>query len=583
MIVLGLHMEHDAAAAIVKDGRVLINTSLEKITKKKKDWRFSTDIITYVLEKTGLKITDINHVAINAFKPGSGVRLFMPPKVASKLPAVFNPDTGELSGDGYHLLFPALKSYQIEPEQAALVTGEACIFNTTIKATVVNHHLAHSALAFFTSPFKTAAIFSLDASCTMGILPEFGSLYAYATGIDMWKLYSPGCMVGTMFEQRCVQLGMGATGTFKAGTLMGLAPYGKVLPQAIEFDKELTCSYWERTRAQRSDREHLFWQWMLLSGQPMPFTKLQSDGLRAMNIAASTQYIYEKSVERFVTQLYEDTKHLDIDGICLTGGSFLNCAYNGKLRAKKQFKDYFWHPACGDDGGALGAALYTSHIVLRVPRVEHKRKDVMYMGHDFKEHEKEYTHEFKIPVEKEPLNFGNVAQYLDQNKVVAWFNGKAEVGPRALCNRSFLASPKSKTMRDYLNKKVKNREWFRPFAPVILNEHRSEYFEMDYESPFMLEAVQVKPDKKDRIPAVLHIDDSARVQTLKEEDNPKMYRLLQAFYKHTGIPLLLNTSLNLGGEPVVESPKDAFELFERGNVDILVLGNFVYKKIKKST
>ena len=137
-------------------------------------------------------------------------------------------------------------------------------------------------------------------------------------------------------------------------------------------------------------------------------------------------------------------------------------------------------------------------------------------------------------------------------------------------------------MKDHLNKKVKNREWFRPFAPVILNEHRSEYFEMDYESPFMLEAVQVKPDKKDLIPAVLHVDDSARVQTLKEEDNPKMYTLLQAFYKQTGIPILLNTSLNLGGEPVVESPKDAFDLFERGNVDILVLGNFVYKKLTQN-
>ena len=245
-------------------------------------------------------------------------------------------------------------------------------------------------------------------------------------------------------------------------------------PQVLNFEQEFTASFWERKRAQRSNHEHLEWQWLMLAGSPSKFKKSELDSIRAMNIAASVQYIYEKSVEKFTTQLFEETKHLNVDGICLTGGSFLNCAFNGKLRAKKQFKDYFWFPPCGDDGAALGAALYTYHTIMKNPRIKHNRKNIMYLGPDWKEEEKEYKPELTIPFETEKLDFNTVAKYIDEGKVVAWFNGRSEVGPRALGNRSFLASPKFKWMRDHLNKNVKNREWFRPFAPVVLNEFKSD-------------------------------------------------------------------------------------------------------------
>lgn len=587
MVVLGLHIEHDASVTIIKDGHVLINISLEKLTRFKKDWNFNIGLIEFALKKTGLTINDVDRVAINAFKAGHGVKVYVN---TNEVHSAYTCDnvvncTGriarELVSDAYHIVFPHLENYRVEPEQSYWVDVNVQIFNRIIPGHLINHHIAHSANVFFLSPFKKAAIFSLDASNTNGILPEYSSLFAYGIDIDIYKMYSPGCMVGTMFERRCKDIGMGS-GIFKAGSLMGLAPYGKVLPQVKEFEEELTASYWDRKRARRSDKEHLDWQWLLMSGQPLSFSKNESDSLRAMNIAASTQYIYEKTIEKFTNQLYEETKHLNLDGICFTGGSFLNCAYNGKLRSKKQFKDYFWFPSCGDDGAALGAALYTYHTILRNPRVNRPLKDLMYMGPDWNEAEIEYFYSFKEPVQIEELDFTTVAKYIDDGKIIAWFNGRSEIGPRALGNRSFLASPKYTWMRDYLNKKVKNREWFRPFAPVILNEFKEEWFELNHESPFMLEAVPVRTDKKDIIPAVIHVDNTARVQTLKDVDNPKLALLLRAHQQLTGIPILLNTSLNLGGEPLVESPEDAFSLFERSIVDVLVLGKKVYKKLKKA-
>lgn len=586
MVVLGLHIEHDACITVIKDGHILLNLSLEKITRIKKDYNFNSEFIKFALDKTGLTINDINFVAINSFHGGHGVKVYTKnnTKVASSL---VERDygrqlnfTNEVIGNSYHIMYPHLIDYRIEPEQLSNLEVNVEILNRIIPGCFVNHHLAHAANVFFLSPFKKAAIFSLDASSSSGVLPEQSSLFAYGDGTSVSKLYSPGCMVGTMYDSRCRDLGIGP-GFFKAGSLMGLAAYGKVLPQALEFEEEFIASYWERKRAQRSDAEHLAWQWFILSGQQNSFDKNGANTIRGMNIAASTQYLYEKAIEKFTTQLYEDTKHLDLDGVCFTGGSFLNCAYNGKLRAKKQFKNYFWFPSCGDDGAALGAALYAYHTVLKNPRIQRTRKSIMYLGPDWKENEKDYKYEFTIPVETQELNFKTVAEYINEGKIIAWYNGRSEVGPRALGNRSFLASPKFTWMKDHLNKKVKHREWYRPFAPVVLEEYKSEWFELDYESPFMLEAVPVRADKKDLIPAVLHVDNTARVQTLKDEDNPKLALLLRAHQELTGIPILLNTSLNLGGEPLIETPEDAFNLFERSNVDILVLGNKIYKKHEK--
>jgi carbamoyltransferase len=586
MVVIGIHIEHDASIAIIKDGRIIFNLALEKYTRIKKDYNFNSEFVSFALKQAGLTIKDVNFVAINSFHGGHGVKAFTKNnnRVASSLVArdysrTLNFDN-EIIGNSYHIMYPHLIDYRIEPEQLSKVDVNVEICNHQIPGCFVNHHLAHAANVFFLSPFKKAAIFSLDASSSSGILPEQSSLFAYGVNNTIEKLYSPGCMVGTMYDRRCKDLGIGS-GFFKAGSLMGLAAYGKVLPIVLEFEEEFTASFWERKRAQRSDAEHLDWQWLILSGQKQSFDKNSASTVRAMNIAASTQYIYEKTVEKFTTQLYEDTKHLDLDGVCFTGGSFLNCAFNGKLRAKKQFKDYFWFPSCGDDGAALGAALYAYHNVLQNPRIYRARKDIMYLGPDWKENEKEYTYNFSTSVEIKDLDYKLVADYIDQGKIIAWFNGRSEVGPRALGNRSFLASPKFSWMRDYINKKVKNREWYRPFAPAVLNDFKKDWFEIDYESPFMLEAVQVRDDKKHLIPAVIHVDNTARVQTLKEEDNPKLFKLLHAHQELTGIPVLLNTSLNLGGEPLIETPEDAFNLFERSNVDILVLGKKIYIKTEK--
>ena len=249
---------------------------------------------------------------------------------------------------------------------------------------------------------------------------------------------------------------------------------------------------------------------------------------------------------KYVDELKDQTNS---DNLCIGGGSFLNCTSNGNLRKNGPFKNIYIHPASGDDGTSIGAALYIQHFWFEVPRVKWTNKDRMYGGREYKRYS------------DGKLNYNKVVEYLlEENHVVAWFQGKSEIGPRALCNRSFLADPRNLEIRDYINSKLKKREWFRPFAPVVLAEKASEWFDFKGESPFMLFASQVK--QPDLIPGVTHVDGSARVQTVTKEDNPKMHKLLKIWEQKTGIPILLNTSLNLGGEPLVETPEDALNLLE---------------------
>lgn len=573
MLVLGIHMEHDASATLVRDGEILVAISQERLTRVKKDHRFKPDhLINYVLDATGYSIYDIDYVAVSTFMQGFGIRMF-----AHETPVncVHDPRTLEILDRGHFLTFPWINdTVSVMPEEKYYVPVDIEIWGIRKPGFMVSHHIAHGSAAFYTSKFENAAIFSLDASTVSTHTPEASSLFMYGSGNKVYKLYSPGCMVGYMFENRCMDVGMGS-GTYKAGSLMGLAPYGEVLPQAVEFEDELTASFWERKIAPRSYEEHLKWQWNLLSGMPphVRFPKDMADSKKSMDIAASTQYIYEKTVTKFLDRLYKETRHLNENNLCLTGGSFLNCASNGKyIKNTELWENVHLMPACGDDGTCIGAALYVTHCIFDLPRAKMKRTSFMYTG-------KEYDiPDFPEWRNSAPLDYTELARMIKDGKVIAWYNGKSEYGPRALGNRSFLADPRNPAMRDHINFNVKNREWFRPFAPMVLEEKASEWFELDHESPFMLEAVPVVEDKKELIPAVQHVDGTSRAQTVKQKDNPKIYKLLKAFEKETGVPILLNTSLNLAGEPLVETPQDAFNLFVRGNVDVLVIGEKMYVK-----
>ena len=226
-------------------------------------------------------------------------------------------------------------------------------------------------------------------------------------------------------------------------------------------------------------------------------------------------------------------------------------------------------PACGDDGISAGSALYVLHNILQYPRQTYSNSELAYLGFS-------YDHQPQSNYQPQDLNLQLVAGAVAKGKIVCWYQGKSEFGPRALGNRSFICDPRKKEMKDILNSRVKFREWFRPFAPIVLNEYKEQYFDMNFESPFMLHTVPCK--KPQELPSVAHIYNSSRVQTLRESDNPKLYKLISHFNDLTGIPVVMNTSLNVKGEPIVETPEDAMKLFEESDVDVLVINDKMYFK-----
>jgi len=263
--------------------------------------------------------------------------------------------------------------------------------------------------------------------------------------------------------------------------------------------------------------------------------------------------------------------------LCFAGGVALNCVLNGKITENNLFDEIFVQPASGDNGAALGACLL-SHKILKGKLSSTKIHD-FYLGSRFTNDEiKEKLEKFSVQYKLSENIYHETASELKNGKIIGWFQGSAEFGPRALGNRSILTSPFPNSMKDYLNSRVKFREEFRPFAPAILYEHSKEYFLLDQESPHMLIAVKVKEDKIGKIPAVVHIDNTARVQTVTKENNLKFRKLLESFYKITECPVLLNTSFNVKGQPIVNTPEDAIKCFLNTNIDVLVLGDYIIKK-----
>ena len=376
-----------------------------------------------------------------------------------------------------------------------------------IKSYIIDHHLAHCASVYYTSSFKDSYCFSMD--CSMGKV-QANSLVAYGKDNKLIAEYCPQKMVGVLYGEVTEKLGLGSA-LHKAGTTMGLASYGK----PFEFD------------------------W-----------KSYSDEIKhKMDVAATVQQVLEQVSLEVVNDLEDKTENL-----CLSGGSFLNCNSNSNIVKESKFKNFHIYPACGDDGTSVGAALYVAHHILNEPRHDYKQKDLCYTG-------KEY--DIDTP------DYDQIAQELSNGKIIGWFQGKSEYGPRALGNRSILADPRNPHTRDIINHVVKKREWFRPFAPVVLEEYYQDWFDFPIPSPYMLYTAQVKQPEK--IPAVTHVDGSARFQTINEETNPHYYNLVKAFYKLTGVPVLLNTSLNGNGEPMLETPEEAINFFKNSHLDMMFI------------
>jgi len=380
------------------------------------------------------------------------------------------------------------------------------------KCYIISHHLSHCASAYYTSPYDKAYCFSMD--CSMG-KPEANSLIAYGEGKKLMAMYCPAEMVGVLYGEVTEKLGLGPA-LHKAGTTMGLASYGT----PFDFDYQ---SYTDEIK-------------------------------HKMNVAASVQDLFEKKVLNVLSELDDKT-----DNLCLSGGSFLNCNANSKVVMYSKFKNVHHFPACGDDGTSVGSALYVAHHILGESRHDYQQKDLCYTGREYQSQTPDYEY---------------IAKQLADGKIIGFFQGRSEFGPRALGNRSILADPRNFHNRELINHVVKNREWFRPFAPVTLEECYQDWFDFPIPSPYMLYTAQVKQPEK--IPAVTHVDGSARFQTATEESNKHYYEIIKAFGNLTGVPVLLNTSLNGNGQPILETEEDAREFYKNSNLDMMVVNGIIH-------
>ena len=588
MNILGLSaFYHDSAAALVRDGEIVAAAQEERFTRKKHDERFPEGAVRYCLEAGGITTGDLDAVVFYekpllkferlletylAFAPRGLLSFFraMPQWLQTKLHLPREIDKG-LGGDYYGPIY----------------------FST--------HHEAHAASAFFPSPFDEAAILTMD-------------------GVGEWATTSWGVGRGNRIELRaeiCFPHSLGLlysaftsycgfqvnSGEYK---LMGLAPYGE--PRFSDLIRRHLIEIKDDGSFRLDQRYFHYCQGLtmtnarfhaLFGGSPRkPDEKLTQ---RHMDVAASIQAVTEDVVLKMAGHVRRAT---GLKSLCLAGGVALNCVANGRLLREGLFDNIWIQPAAGDAGGALGAALWCWYQEQDNPR-RSKREDSQrgsYLGPEFTSQavreELDAVHAvYEVHAKEEDLA-EEIAAELAQGKIVGHFAGRAEFGPRALGHRSLLGDPRDPEMQNRMNLAIKFRESFRPFAPAVLEGRQSGYFEMTAESPYMLLVAPVRPDRRARrapgddkrqgferlksarseIPAVTHVDHSARVQTVSAERSPRFHAILTAFERRTGCPLLVNTSFNIRGEPIVHSPGDAYRCFMFTDMDVLVVGDCLMRK-----
>jgi len=509
-IVLGTSYGHNGSACIVKDGKLLVALSSERLARHKACHGVTEELLDYLLSSVNMKPGDIDCIALGDWHSDFAFH-----DIAVKR-------------DGVEMNPNCLWNTVYDNETVNL---EVDFRGKTYPAYHIGHQKSHAAAAFYTSPFDEAYCFSMDAC---GAKHKNNSLVSYGYGNKFWSLYCPWLHVGVAYGFFTEFLGIGAQ-IFKAGATMALAGYGEVLPQV----RDNLASYVDGCFLPE-DKDYYQWYlglWRELSGSDEHFKPEDSDSEQARDIAATIQCIFSNAVLQCVNDIDSgETKNL-----CLSGGSMLNCTANSFILRNGKFENVYLFPGCGDEGLNIGTALYVAHHILGEPRSKYTDGEVCFLGPDNRPTvEPDYTY---------------IAQEIANGKIVAWCNGRAEYGPRALENRSLLGDPRNYENRDKINFKIKHREWYRPLAPVVLEEFASEWFDFPTKSPFMLFTMPIKdPDK---IPAVNHIDNTARIQTINEESNPSYYRLIKEFHSITGVPILINTSLNVNGEPMVESNEDA--------------------------
>jgi carbamoyltransferase len=588
MNILGISaFYHDSAAALLRDGEIVAAAQEERFTRKKHDASFPRKAVEFCLKEAGISLKDVEYVAFYdkpflkferlletyvAFAPRGfrSFRIAIPVWLREKL---FLKD----------LLLKELKSYAPDYDWGSrLIFGE--------------HHMSHAASAFFPSPFQEAAVLTLDG---VGEWATTSLALGRGNTLKITKEIHFPHSLGLLYSAFTYYTGFKVnSGEYK---VMGLAPYGepryaqKIYDHLIDLKADGTfrldqryfnyCTGLTMTSC-RFDK--------LFGGKPRksdePLTQ------RHMDLAASVQVVTEEAMLRLTRLIARET---GMKNLCLAGGVALNCVANGKVWRDGQFENIWIQPAAGDAGGALGAAYAAHYLFKGQPRNVNSQKDAMqgaYLGPSFSQEEIERrlaTVGAKFKILSDEALVQTCAQDMAVGKALGWFQGRMEFGPRALGGRSILGDPRSPTMQKTLNLKVKYRESFRPFAPSVLQEHTAEWFELDRESPYMQLVADVATSRRcevteeenrlfgidklnvprSEIPAVTHVDHSARVQTVHLETNPRYHALISAFHRLTGCPVVINTSFNVRGEPIVCTPEDAFRCFMGTEIESLSIGN----------
>jgi len=598
MYILGISaFYHDAAASLIMDGEILAAAQEERFTRKKHDPSFPLNAIVFCLSQAKIDPTEIDYIVFYE-KPFLKFERLLETYLA------FAPK-GFRSFKTAVPLWVTEKLFQksVILNHLKNLWGQSTDWESRLLFS--EHHLSHAASAFFPSPFERAAVITMDG---VGEWATTSLAFGHRNELTVQKEIHFPHSLGLLYSAFTYQLGYKVnSGEYK---VMGLAPYGephyvkRIKDHLIDIKDDgsfaLNMEYFNYCTGLTMTNDRFD---KLFDGPPRkPESALTQ---REMDIAASIQAVTEEVVIKLARGVAKNTGERNL---CFAGGVALNCVANGKLLQQKIFDRIWIQPAAGDAGGAIGAALSVYHIMLQQPRISSNNLDGMkgsYLGPEFSQEDviQRLTScgaVFVIYTEEEVIK--ETARVLAAGQAVGWMDGRMEFGPRALGNRSIIADPRSPTMQKLLNLKVKHRESFRPFAPSVLREDVDEWFEINTDSPYMLLVADVAKSKRHQmtvfeeelfgidklnvarseIPAVTHVDYTARVQTVHAETNPRYHKLIKQFGALTGCPVLVNTSFNVRGEPIVCTPEDAFRCFMGTELDVLVIGNLMLIKDEQS-
>jgi carbamoyltransferase len=561
MKILGINHSNDAAAALVVDGRVVAASQEERFSRLKHDASFPNKAIDFCLKTQGIALGDLDAVG---FFWNPGIHAESPLR---RLTQSVRHHVEYLYGVPAHLIPRLHERVSRMEETIHLDSGRKLPIH------YLTHHLCHAAAAFFTSPFEEAAILTAD-----GYGERQSTTIYRGRGLNLELLAEIDFphSIGSFYAALTDYLGFRANSG--EGKVMGLASYGheseyvgklRTLITLTERGFELDLSYFEFFH----DRPHRYSEKLVALLGPARKPESAIDR-RHENIAFALQAVTEEAMIHLARMA---GKRTGAKNLCVAGGVALNCVANGRLQRETDFEKFFFYPAAGDTGTSVGAALAVEHLLHRGPRSMEVASE--YLGTGFT------AAEVRAVLDRGRLRYHTLkdpevtaARMIADGLIIAWFQGRAEFGPRALGNRSILADPRCTEMKDLLNATVKFREPFRPYAPSVLEESCGKYFGSDVPSPYMLRAYPTRPEMIDVLPAITHVDGTARVQTVNAKQNPRYYRLIKEFGRITGIDCVLNTSFNIRGEPIINTVDEAIKCLMTTGLDALFVEDFLVVK-----